>query len=180
MDQTLKKYEDIALSDKDLLKLVDKKASIILYPNLVHYKTIDDVLGPYKATFLLFCSKPKYGHWCLIFQLNEHTIEFFNPYGGWPDDSLEYIPLEFRKKSNQLHTTLSRLLYYSPYQLEYNEFPFQKRSPDIKTCGRWCAVRLLNRDLNIYEFKDKIDKLKRKFKVDGDELVTLLTMNVNK
>lgn len=180
MDPILKRYEDIALSDKDLLRLVHGKASILLYPNLIHYKSIEDVLGPYKATFLLFCSQPKYGHWCLVFQSDEHTIEFFNPYGGFPDDSLNYIDMEFRKKSNQLHTNLSRLLLHSPYQLEYNEFPFQKKSADIKTCGRWCVVRLLNRNLNIYEFKDKIDRLKRKLHLDGDQLVTLLTMKVNK
>lgn len=180
MNQILKKYEDIALSNNDIKKLVNGKASIILYPDLIHYKTIDDVLGPHRAAIILFMAKPKYGHWCLLFQLDEGTLEFFNPYGGFPDDSLEFIPMDFRKKSNQVKTTLSRLMLNSPYELTYNEFPFQRHNKDIKTCGRWCSVRLRLRNMSLYQFKDYIDELSNQLRVDPDELVTLMTMYVNK
>jgi len=176
----LKQYENIALSDKDLRKLVEGKASIVLYPNLIHYKTIDEVLGPHEACFLLFEAKRHYGHWTLLFKSDPTTIEFFNPYGGYPDDSLEYIPMHFRKKSNQLHTHLSVLLDKSPYELTYNEFQFQKKAKDTKTCGRWCAVRLLMRYTSLYDFKEVIDKLSKELGLSGDEFVTLLTMYVNK
>jgi hypothetical protein len=175
----LKDYEDIALSDKQLRRLVHGKASIILYPNLVHYKNIDEVLGPHGACFLLFEAKRHYGHWTLLFKTINNTIEFFNPYGGFPDDSLDYIPMHYRKKSNQFHTHLSELLHKSPYELEYNEFQFQKKNRNTKTCGRWCAVRLLMRYMTLYQFKEMIDLMTKLFNITGDELVTLLTMSVN-
>lgn len=180
MDKILNKARDIALSDKDLKNIVNGKASIVLYPNLVHYKTIDDVLGPHKAAFILFCAKPHYGHWVLLFQTSESCLELFNPYGGFPDDSLEYIPKEFREKSNQNHTYLSFLLYNSPYCLEYNEFAFQAKGPDIKTCGRHTAVRLLLRNLSLYEYKELMEKLMNEFNIDMDTLVTLITLNYGK
>lgn len=180
MNNILKEYADIALSDKQLKKLACGRVSIILYPNLHEYKTIDDVLGPYRAAIILFMAKPRYGHWCLLFQLDANTIEFFNPYGGFPDHSLEYIPMEFRKKSNQVHTILSKLMLNSPYELTYNEFAFQKQSKNIKTCGRWCIVRLCNKDLDLYQFRDYINNLSKYLKINGDELVTLLTLCINK
>ena len=171
----LKELENIPLSDKQIRKLVNNKVSVILYPNLVNYKTIEDVLGPYGAAFILFESKPKYGHWVLLFQLDECTLEFFNPYNGFPDDSLNYISINFRKISNQLHTTLSRLMYKSPFCLTYNEFQFQEKNRNIKTCGRHCGFRLMNRFLNLYEYKDLISKLSKKYKTNADGVVTIET-----
>lgn len=176
----LEEYQNIALSDSDVLKLVDGKANIILYPDLHKYNTIDDILYPYGACILLFEAKPKYGHWCCIFKVNNKLIEFFNPYGGYPDDSLKFIPMRFRKISNQYFPHLSWLMINSPYELSYNEFKFQEYGINIKTCGRWCAFRLLCRNLNLYDFTNLIKYLKNKLKISGDKVVTLLTSNINK
>jgi hypothetical protein len=184
MNNILKKYADMALSDTELLKIVDGRASVILYPNLINYKNIDEVLGPFRAAFILFCSEytptKKFGHWCLVFQQDHGIIEFFNPYGGYPDDSLNYISPKVQKESNQFHTTLSKLMLNSPYELSYNEFPFQKHGNEIKTCGRWCSVRLEFRAMDIYEFKKFIDNISTRLKISPDEFVTLMTMSVNK
>lgn len=173
---TIKYYENIALSNTDLIKMLDKKATVVIYPDLIDYKDIDEVLGKYGACFLLFEAKPKYGHWVCLFKRNENTIEFFNSYGGWPDDSLNHIPMHFREISNQLYPMLSLLILNSPYNLEYNEFQFQKVNKNIKSCGRWCVVRLLLRDLDIYQFNELINLMKNETKLNGDELVTLLTI----
>lgn len=170
----LEYYQDIALSNKEIMELVDHKAQVILYPDLYKYSTIDEILGPYEACFILFESKPNYGHWCLLFKLNHNTLEFFNPYNGYPDDSLEYIDPHFRLQSNQELPYLSILLYNSPYKLTYNEYHFQKRNKNIKTCGRWCAVRLICRNLSLKKFANIFNN---KY---GDLLVTLLTMYINK
>lgn len=171
----IKKYEDTALSNYDLIDMLDGKANIVIYPDLKKYSSIDEVLGKYGACFLLFETKPKFGHWVSLFKRG-NTIEFFNSYGGFPDDSLKYIPLHFREESGQKIPLLSLLLLDSPYDLEYNEFKFQKQKRDIKTCGRWAVIRLLLRDLDIYQFKDFIDLMKKETKLDGDQLVTLLTI----
>lgn len=171
----IKEYEEVALSNFDLIKLVDGKAKVVIYPNLINYKNIDEVLGKYGACFLLFEAKPRYGHWvCLIKRGN--VIEFFNSYGGYPDTSLDYIPMHFREISNQVYPILSLLLYESPYELEYNEFQFQKKSKDIKTCGRHCVVRILLKDLDIYQYKSFLDNIRKNTKLNYDEIVTLLTL----
>jgi hypothetical protein len=179
-EDILKQYEDIALSDKELLKIIDGKANLILYPQLINFRNIDEMLDPYGACIILFEAKPHYGHWCCLFKISHTMIEFFNPYGGWPDDSLEYIPMEFRKQSNQDKPYLSELMINSPYELSYNEHAFQKHGKNIKTCGRWCGVRLALRYMSLEEFAEFIKKMTKLLKINGDELVTLLTMYVNK
>jgi hypothetical protein len=180
MDDLIKDYEDIALSDNEVMNLVDGRANIILYPQLINYTSIDQMLSPYGACFLLFLSKPNYGHWCVLIKTNDSTIEFFNPYGGFPDDSLNYIPIGYRKESNQYNPTLSQLMYDSPYNLEYNEFKFQSMGKNIKTCGRHCAIRILFKYLTIEKYASLLDKLAEVFEMGYDELVTFLTMYINK
>jgi hypothetical protein len=173
---SIQDYENIALSDKQVLQLVP--AHLVLYPDLTKYKTIDQVLGPETACLLLFEAKPNYGHWCCLFRTG-NDIEFFNPYGGYPDDSLNYIPLHFREVSNQLVPYLSMLLIESPYNLSYNEHRFQKRSADIKTCGRHCAVRLAFRDLSLAAYSKLISTVGRKLHLDPDGVVTVLTAQLS-
>lgn len=169
---TLDRYIKIALSDKQVLKLVHGKANIVLYPELIYYDNIDQILGRYGACFLLFESKPNYGHWtCLIRRGN--TIEFFDPYSGYPDDNLKFVPEEFKHKSNQDKPYLSMLLLNSPYKLEYNEFDFQNKKQGVNTCGRWCAMRILFKYLTIEEFASLF------LNKNGDKMVTYLTMWVN-
>lgn len=169
----INKYEDIALSNFEILELVDGKANFVLYPELINYSSIDEILEPYGACFLLFEAKPRYGHWCCLFKLDDNTIEFFNPYGGYPDDSLNLIPLHFRMVSNQYYPYLSWLMINSKYDLTYNEHKFQKRAKNTKTCGRWCATRILFRNISLKDFT-KLFKNK-----NGDKIVTLLTMWIN-
>ncbi len=85
-NKILKAYEDIALSNTDITNLLNGKVNIVLYPDLYRYRSIDEVMGPFQACILLFEAKPSYGHWCAIFKTDLNTVEFFNPYGGYPDD----------------------------------------------------------------------------------------------
>lgn len=175
----IKHYRDIALSDSEVLKLIDNKANLVLYPDLINYKDIDEVLGPYGACILLFEAKPNFGHWCCLFKQNNNLIEFFNSYGGYPDDSLQYIPMHFRKESNQYYPYLSWLLINSPYELSYNEHKFQGHNSDIKTCGRWAALRIYFRNLNLKQFTKLINTLCKELRLSKDDLATILTMFIN-
>lgn len=169
----LREYRKKALTGGELMKLVNNQARVITYPELRRYKTIDDVLGRKGACFLLFEARPNFGHWCCLIKRGDE-IEFFNPYGGYPDDSLKYIPMHYRKISGQRYPLLSHLMDNSRYKLAYNEYKFQKYGKNINTCGRWCALRVLFRDWSL-------DMFANIFKNEyGDELATLLTMWVNK
>lgn len=182
--KVLNEYADIALSDTQVLKLINGRANLILYPNLHKYQTIDEILEPYGACIILYEAMPRYGHWCCIFKVNNQLLEYFNPYGGFhegfPDESLEYIPMSFRLKSKQYYPYLSILMYESPYQLSYNEFAFQKHGSNIKTCGRWCALRIVFKNLTLNQFHNMIESLKQKLGINSDQVVTLLTMYINK
>lgn len=174
METILKRYENIALSNEDILNLLDGKTNIIMYPDLYKYSNIDEILYPYDSCVLLFAAKKNYGHWTAIIK-RDNELEFFNSYGGWPDDSLKHIPYHYAIVSNQNIPYLSFLMYCSKYDLFYNEFQFQKKNKDIKTCGRHCVVRVFNKDMDIYQYKNYLDKLCLNMKTDYDGVVTYLT-----
>jgi len=176
--RVLKKYEDVALSNIDILKLLDYKANIVLYPELFKYRHIDELLEPYGAFILLFEIRPKYGHWTCVFKVDDNTLEFFNPYGGYPDDSLEYIPDEFREKSHQDHTYLTYLLLTSPYDLTYNEYAFQQEGRNIRTCGRHCVVRVLCRSMDLDTYYRFLKAISEHYNLSFDEIVTWLTLGI--
>jgi hypothetical protein len=176
MKRIIKYYEDIALSNFDIFDLLNGKVNIELYPNLHNYDNLDQLLGKYGICVLLFEAKPSYGHWVCLLKLNNMEVEFFNPYGGFPDDSLLQINQEFRKKSDQEYPLLSELLLNSPYKLTYNEYQFQEIKSDIKTCGRHCSVRLMCQELSLYQYVKFLDKLCKKFDTNYDGMVTLLTI----
>lgn len=163
----------MALSDRQVLQLVEGKANIILYPDLYKYSHLDQILEPYGACFLLYEAKPSFGHWCCLlktFDKKGPVIEFFDPYGGFPDSQRKYIPELFRKMSNQNVPHLSYLLLNSPYELSYNQYPFQKMGNGIKDCGRWCSLRIILRDLTLDQFADLF------YNKYSDDLATFLTM----
>lgn len=176
----IRRYEDIALSDTQVLKLVNKKANLILYPDLHKYKNIDQILDPYGACIILYESEPNYGHWCCIFKIDNNILEFFNSYGDYPDVNLEKIPEHFRKESNQNFPHLGWLMYNSPYELTFNEHQFQKYGSGIKSCGRWTAFRIICRHMLLEDFYKMVKYFIKKFKITSDQFVTLVTMWVNR
>jgi hypothetical protein len=166
----IKKLKNVALSDKDCMKLVQGRARMVTYPELYKYKSLDELLGKEQAIFLLFELKPSYGHWCAVFKQDEDTIEFFDSYGTYLDNELKWIDVDYRKKSHQMYPYLTALFVKSPYKnLTYNEHKFQKHDNNIRTCGRWAALRLVFRDLPLDMFA-KLFKGK-----NSDDLVTILT-----
>lgn len=170
LKKELDRHRDISLSDEDVLKLVENKAKVVSYRDLKDYESLDELLAPYGAIFLLYEAQPNYGHWCALFKRDDKTVEFFDPYGGFIDTQLEYIPDHFRKISNQDYPHLTALLYHSPYDLTYSEKKFQKYGDDIKTCGRWTALRIVFRDFPLKEFA-------RLFQgTNSDYLATFLTL----
>jgi hypothetical protein len=177
MNDIIKRLEDVALSNHDILKLLDNKVNIILYPDLHKYSSIDEILSPFDCCIILYEAKLKphaYGHWCAIIKRGD-IIEFFNPYGGLPDASLKLIDPIIRLKSNQFWPYLKMLMFKSPYELHYNEFQFQRKNNHVKSCGRHCVFRVMCRDINIYQYKYLLDQLCQKYDTDYDGVVTMLT-----
>lgn len=168
-------YENIPLSNFDIIKYMNGQSTIILYPDLYKYKSIDEVLGPYNIAFILLETRKNYGHWTCLFKNSSDEVEFFNPYGGIPDSSLDFVPYPFKKESHQDFPYLTKLLFESPYEIFYNEFDFQKHNKYIKTCGRHCVVRIWLKHLDIYQYKQELDNLCKQMDLDYDGVVTILT-----
>jgi hypothetical protein len=181
----LKKLENEALSDTQVMKLIDNKANFVVYPDIHKYQNIDQLLGPYGACVILYESKANYGHYCCVFKRG-NELEFFNPYGssikegedGLPDSMLKFIDKDFRDKSNQNHTYLANLMYNSPYNLSYNQYPLQRFGEGIKTCGRHVASRLMHRGLSLDQYFRLIKKNCEELNLTPDQFVSYLTRSV--
>jgi hypothetical protein len=54
--------------------------------------------------------------------------------------------------------------------VSYNQYRFQKLKDHVKSCGRWCALRIILRHLTLEQFKDLfLNKY-------SDDLATFLTI----
>ena len=163
-----KQEKQISLSESNIKTMLNGQCNVLTYPELVNYDNINDAMGPHGALILLYMTNQNYGHWVCAFKRNNNAIEFFDSYGFFPDDELKLIPEYFRKVSNQLYPHLTYLLLKSKNKIEYNNVQLQKLKKDVNTCGRWCIVRIMLRNLTINEFV-------RKFQDNGDFKVTELT-----
>lgn len=166
--QLVEQHKNLALSDSDLLDLMKNQANVVTYKDIKKYGTIDSLLGPYNVCFILYEWKPSYGHWTLLSRAGD-LLEFFDPYGNFPDSQLALIPEPWKTESGQNVKRLSKLMIECNYDLSYNEYPFQKHHEDTKTCGRWCVVRALLKDLPLEDFKSLF------LSKDSDTFATILT-----
>lgn len=88
-----------------------------------------------KCLFVLYESRPRVGHWCLVFD-DDGRYEFFDPYGIMIDDQLAY---SFYENMEQKLTKL--LINTEDPTFEINDLQFQKKEKGINTCGKWCCIR---------------------------------------
>lgn len=166
MDNIINNLKADPLSNVDIISLCDDKTNVVKYSELINYDNIDDLLQPFDNVVILYETGKNYGHWvCLIKYGN--TIEFFDPYGLGVDEQLS-----FSKKSLPL---LSILLLNSDYKLIENKTQLQKKYNNVSSCGRHVAVRLILKQLDIYEYL----KMFENNKYDPDTVVTYLTSFIN-
>lgn len=128
---------------------------------------------PALPLFLLYETSPNRGHWTLIDETPE-GIEHFDSYGLMPDKELAFVPEPFRAASDQLHTHLLRLLLATGRPIVYNHHKFQAGG-NIATCGRWCILRHMLRDLTTNQFIKAIGGGVRAFEMAPDQLAVYLT-----
>lgn len=169
------------LNEDDIQTLLDGKVNIIPYSKIHFAKSITELINPYDACIILYEAKPNYGHWCALLRVNNtNLIEFFDPYGEAPDEQLGYIDKEFREETFQNKKYLTALLInYVDNEggtITWNDVDFQKLAPKIKTCGRWCVLRIALKMLYNVDFTKIVEIFREIFSFDNkDELVTLLT-----
>lgn len=171
----LKELQNMSMSNEEMNKLVNGKANIITYTKLANVTNIDQILEPYGACIILYLTKKNYGHWVCLFRVTPTMLEHFDSYGIYPDHELNFkMDKHFRRISNEDYPHLSYLLYYSPYELSYNQYQFQSKMRGVATCGRHTALRLLLRDMPLDDYKNLITSTE----FTPDEVVTLLTEEI--
>jgi len=175
MDRLLEKSLAKSLSNHEIDAALDGKARILTYNELTRYNTIEQAMGPNKALVLLYETKDNNGHWICIYETTDKLIHFFDSYALPPDDELYFVDIDYRKRRNMYFPHLSQLLLDAKHKIEYNHHPFQKLSPRINTCGRWCIVRLWFCHLSLKEF---IRLFKTDRNITGDAFVSLLTSDI--
>ena len=161
------------LSNFDILDKMDNKTNIMSYSDLQQFNNINDILGNYKKCVILYQTSADFGHWCCIYEI-DNTIYFFDSYGIIPDNQINFVPTELKKELYEDHRHLTKLLYNSNKNIEYNQYQLQNKNININTCGRWCIIRLLYPKISI----DNFNKIFNKFNdlIKKDELITLLTL----
>ena len=168
---------DQPLTTGDIKRAFDGKINVYSYDELKKFKTIDEVLAPYGRAVILYfweVDPGKRGHWTCVFKTPRNTIEMFDSFGSNQkgkqfERPLYEIPKSFRNRNDEDYPYLTRLLYESPYEIEYNEKPLQ----DIETsvCGRYCIARMALADMPIEKFQQIFNKKP----VENDKLVVKLT-----
>ncbi len=172
MDKSLESY---ALSIDEMNNLMGGRASILTYPDLDNFNNIDEVLGGCGMAILLYLVDENKGHYACIFRRSKNILEFFDSYGIYPDDELDFNSDAHNNSLDQELPFLKRLIKKSNYdKIIWNEIPVQRRVAEIATCGRHCAFRLFKKKLT----HDKFIRLYEKARDRGftnDSFVTMLT-----
>jgi hypothetical protein len=177
MDKLIKMSYNKSFSDSDIRRLCDNRVNVIEYEQLQHMRSIDEALGPYGAFILLYETSRNYGHWVAVI-LHEGRdggiLEHFDSYALKPDQELNFTPHNLRRELGQDLPHLTALMYNSPYNVIYNKVKLQKFDNGLNTCGRWCAMRVVLRDLPLKKFCSLF--MKQNF--TPDYYITALTMFV--
>lgn len=180
MDKYLKQIQSYSFSDTDMMKLVDNEANLVTYPDIAKYKSLDELLGKHRACIILYLQKKDYGHWCCIFEREDipGLINFYDPYGYFPDDELKFNKEKRNKELGQTMPYLSILMLKASnkYQYTYSPYKLQAQGKDNNICGRVVGLRLNFRSMSDKEFYELLTQNKAYTK---DEWVVMLTSFVN-
>lgn len=150
-------------------------SNIIDYNELHKYNSISDLFHLNPCVFLLYIRKMEenggvrkiIGHWVCLFK-NGKKIHFFDPYGFPPDDKIY-----FKQSNLDIQPVLKKMLNeYGNYTV--NKTMFQDLDAEYETCGRWCVVRMFNKNKSHSKFKKMIMDEMKKNKMSADEVVIKL------
>ena len=129
------------LSGSDIKRRFNGKTKVLLYDKLAQYDVIDSLLAPYGHCFILLRNNPEFGHWICLMKWPEHNVvSFFDSYGDFPDDQMQFVNNEFLVQSGQAFNYTCRLLHKASfkYTVEFSQYHLQEEG---QTCGYvWTVV----------------------------------------
>lgn len=163
-DKLIKENKREELSDDDLIKLLHGRTKIVPYDEITNYKSAEQLLAPYGNAIILYLDTPNSGHWSTVINRGDH-YEFFDSYGQQID---EVLPL---MKHSGKTPYLWNLLEKTKMPVIWNPYKLQSDNSEIATCGYYCFLRIMYKDLPLKKFI-KIFTNKKK---SPDYIASLLT-----
>lgn len=167
MNKLISELKKKSFSGKDILDAVNGKTKIIVYNQLFSMGSLQNLFYPHNCFVLLYETRPNYGHWVCVIKHNKNLIEFFDAYGYFIDDQINFI----KDKNFKPFPILSELLYNSGCKIIYNNIRLQKLKKDIASCGRHVAMRINLRHLPLNKYVELIQSAN----MDADDVTTYLT-----
>jgi len=161
------------LSSTDILKALNGKVKIITSDQLYKFDSIDELLEPYNKVVILYIwkVKPCYGHFTCLSKRGD-TIDYFDSFGKSIDSVNKELSYEFKSQNHLTYPYLTKLLYDSPYNIEFNENPIQDMKSSV--CGRYVIVKLALSDIPMQVFQQMFSKNTK----DNDKLILGLTEEI--
>lgn len=161
---------DISLNPLQVQQIAGKPIKVVKYSSLHEYDNIEQLFDISNFVLLLYETKQNNGHWVGLVN-KPKIIYFFDSYGYFPDDELQYSNIKFRKSNNMDYGYLSYLLLNTNKTIDYNDKQLQKVGNRINTCGRWVAMFF-----RLNKSNDAFSKIFLKAPEDKrDKLITELT-----
>jgi hypothetical protein len=164
------------MSDADIREYLPS-APILKYSELAKYPTLGDLLPEVKSfCILLYEDSPNKGHWVVVSRPVEGVAEYFDSYGGAPDQPLSWTPKDRRIQLGEGRPLLTQLFDKCPEEVVYNKVKYQKDGSDVNDCGRWCVLRTLKMKagLNLNQFYKYVIEEDKKYPGDKDAFVSHL------
>jgi hypothetical protein len=174
--EQLKRIKDYALSNDDINAILEPDTKIFTYPK---FNTMDSIEQAFdsegRCVFLFLTENEHTGHWLCMFKKPE-GIEYFDSYGDKPDAQRNWLSEDKLIALDEAEPRLTELLRASGERVYYNTFQYQTERGDISTCGRWCASRLLCREMSNLQFFNFVKEQMREMGIDKrDDWVALFT-----
>ena len=161
------------LDDGDIRYNLGANAKILKYNELAGINSLDELL-PGRKSFcvILYLDSSHSGHWCAVTR-NASGVYFFDSYGGAPDSQLRWVPEATRDALGVDGKYLTTILRTATQPVYYNKHDYQSEKDGVATCGRWCCL-FIKKGMNCEDFYYFIRQQERKYKLNGDMLVSKL------
>jgi hypothetical protein len=173
IDKVIKDAEQFDLSGSDILYITHNKTRLLPYEDLKLYDSLDQLFQPYGSFVLLYQTSQNVGHWVAIINRGNRLLEFYDPYGLAPDEELNINnQFHLRQHGGVITPHLTALIRRDNWRVKYNNKQLQRFLEDINTCGRYCALRIKFKDIEMSRFNDLLTKNDN---YDPDFWVSVLT-----
>jgi len=173
--------EQRALSDDDIKRLLPG-ISIIRYPDLASVSDLQNVADANNRLVIFYETEDRdTGHWTCVFKQTPMSgWTFFDPYGLRPDSERSYLTNAEAMRNGESAALLGPLLGTNG---DYDHYDFQSWDGGVETCGRHCAVRLMNQstgnaDYSVLIRHEQVPYIGVGIGSAADALVTSVTMQM--